>query len=193
MRQEPSVFFKQTLQNKHRLILTSVIVGFFTNATLANAIAEIENENFLEEDIHPIQIEEHSEFIAYINRDSTSSENSKSKETEIDNKKLSTKEHVQEFFSETPAMINVAQCESNFRHFNESGSVLKGNINSSDIGVMQINETYHGKKAEELGIDIYTKEGNMEYAMYLYENEGLTPWSASEHCWKESNHEVAKR
>ncbi|MGM0482779.1 MAG: hypothetical protein ACQEP6_02860 [Patescibacteria group bacterium] len=163
---------------------------------MAAAIAEIENESFQKEDIHPIQIEEKSEDIASISItgiNESSGEENESKEIKIDNKKLSTKEHVQEFFSETPAMINVAQCESNFRHFNESGSVLKGNINSSDIGVMQINETYHGKKAEELGIDIYTKEGNMEYAMYLYENEGLTPWSASEHCWKESNHEVAKR
>lgn len=107
-------------------------------------------------------------------------------ETDKDKKDLTTKEHVMQFFSETPEMIEVARCESGFRHFNSDGSVLKGNVNRADIGVMQINEMYHGDRAKELGIDIYTRQGNLEYAMYLYRNEGLRPWSASRFCWSSS-------
>ncbi len=48
---------------------------------------------------------------------------------------------------------------------------------------MQINEYYHAKTAEKMGLDIYTLEGNMAYAKYLYEKNGLSDWDASRPCW----------
>lgn len=80
-------------------------------------------------------------------------------------------------------MQNIAKCESGNEQFNKDGSVKRGVINPRDVGKFQINEIYHLGKAKELGIDIYTAEGNTEYAMYLYKNEGTTPWDWSKPCW----------
>ena len=92
-------------------------------------------------------------------------------------------EKVRQYFKDTPILIEIAKCESTFRHLNKNGRIIRGKVNSSDIGVMQINEYYHSKEAEKLGIDLYSLEGNMEYAMYLYEKEGTRPWISSSPCW----------
>jgi hypothetical protein len=80
-------------------------------------------------------------------------------------------------------MIQVARCESTFRHTLEDGSVLKGRVDRRDTGVMQINTGYHAKTAHKLGLDLLDLEDNMAYARYLYEKQGTQPWSASEPCW----------
>ena len=80
-------------------------------------------------------------------------------------------------------MAKVAWCESRYRQFNEDGSVLRGVVNSQDVGVFQINEKYHLETAKELNIDIYTTVGNVAYAIYLYNNQGLSPWEYSSECW----------
>jgi hypothetical protein len=101
-------------------------------------------------------------------------------------------EYVREHFENYPVMAEVAGCESSFRQFGEDGDVIRGKVNKSDVGVMQINEYYHGKTADRLGINLYTLEGNMNYAEYLFEKEGTTPWLASSKCWGVENH-VAMR
>lgn len=103
-----------------------------------------------------------------------------------------TEMRVYTYFSDIPEMIAVAKCESTLRHFNSNGNVLRGRAVSSDIGVMQINEYFHGTRSEQLGYDIYTLEGNLGYARYLYEQYGLQPWSASKPCWNNSS-ELANR
>lgn len=60
---------------------------------------------------------------------------------------------------------------------------MRGEVNSNDIGLYQINTRYHLKKAKELGYDIFTEEGNTAYAIWLYGKEGTKPWNASKHCW----------
>ena len=80
-------------------------------------------------------------------------------------------------------MLRVANCESGNRQFHDDGTVIRGKENNQDVGRFQINEYYHLETSKKLGIDIYTWEGNTEYAMWLYENEGLTPWNWSRHCW----------
>ena len=80
-------------------------------------------------------------------------------------------------------MVQVARCESTFRHTLADGSVLQGRVDSADTGVMQINTRYHGAKAAELGLDLKNIYDNMAYARYLYENQGTQPWSASSPCW----------
>lgn len=97
-----------------------------------------------------------------------------------------TEKAVREYFKDIPVMIQVARCESTFRQTLEDGSVLKGKVDSDDIGVMQINTRYHGKKALELGLDLHTLEGNMAYARYLYEKKGTQPWNASAPCWNKT-------
>lgn len=101
-------------------------------------------------------------------------------------------EYVRKHFENYPVMAEVAKCESRFRQFGENGDVIRGKVNSSDVGVMQINEYYHLKTADRLGINLYTLEGNVDYAEYLFEKEGTTPWLASSKCWGVENH-IAKR
>lgn len=93
------------------------------------------------------------------------------------------REYVQAFYEHQPVLARIAFCESTLKHNEEDGSVLRGKVDSRDVGVMQINEHYHGKTAKDLGYDIYTLRGNMAYARYLFEKQGVKPWSASSDCW----------
>lgn len=90
---------------------------------------------------------------------------------------------VREYFKDIPIMIQVARCESTFRHTVSDGSVLKGIVDNDDTGVMQINKRYHAARAAELGLDVYDIYDNMAYARYLYEKQGVQPWNASRPCW----------
>jgi hypothetical protein len=96
---------------------------------------------------------------------------------------MDTEAIVREYFSDIPVMIQVARCESTFRHTLEDGTVLKGKVDGRDTGVMQINTFYHGAQAAELGLDLEVLEDNMAYARTLYERQGTQPWSASSPCW----------
>jgi len=92
--------------------------------------------------------------------------------------------YVREYFEDIPVMAAIAQCESRFRQYNaETGSVLRGEVVHEDVGVMQVNETYHKKVADSLGLNLHTMEGNVSYARYLYEREGTVPWNSSKKCW----------
>lgn len=70
-----------------------------------------------------------------------------------------------------------------FNHYDSDGNVLKGKINSKDIGICQINEFYHLENAKQLNIDIYEPEGNIEYAIYLYTQNGTKDWNWSRKYW----------
>lgn len=85
-------------------------------------------------------------------------------------------------FRNTPILIKIARCESDFRQFDDKGNVLK-NPDSTATGVMQIMSSYHRKIAAKLGYDIRTLDGNLKYAMWLYKSEGTTPWDSSMDCW----------
>lgn len=97
---------------------------------------------------------------------------------------LTLEEYVREYFTETPILAEIAKCESDFRHIDRNGNVLRGEQTNEDVGVMQINEFYHEKRADKLGFDILALEDNLAYAKWLYTKEGLTPWYSSEKCWQ---------
>lgn len=98
-----------------------------------------------------------------------------------------TEEIIAERLIDAPILKRIAFCESQNRQFNEVGGVLRGHINSQDVGFMQINEKYHLGTATKLGLNIYTLEGNIDYAKYLYRTQGVKPWVHSSHCWDASN------
>jgi hypothetical protein len=100
--------------------------------------------------------------------------------------------YVRTYFADTPIMSDIARCESHFRQFDKNGSVHRGKVNNKDVGVMQINEYYHSETAEKLGLDIYTIEGNVTYARYLYGKEGTRPWTSSKPCWGKSENLARK-
>lgn len=96
---------------------------------------------------------------------------------------LTTEAQVKAYFEDAPILAEIAFCESRFRQYDENGNVLRGVVNSQDVGVLQINEKYHLDTAQKLGLNIYTLEGNMAYAKYLYDTQGTRPWNHSSPCW----------
>ncbi len=100
------------------------------------------------------------------------------------------------FFKDNPIMVKVAYCESKFIHRNKDGSILRGEKDPYDIGIMQINtrtKNGHRKKSLGLGLDIWTMEGSMAYAKILSRERGLGEnkdedgvlfyWRSSSGCW----------
>ena len=95
----------------------------------------------------------------------------------------SVEKYLREQYADTPILVEIARCESTFSQFDKDGNVVRGKVNSKDVGVMQINEKYHSETATVLGYDLHTIEGNVAYAKHLYEEQGSKPWSASKFCW----------
>lgn len=93
------------------------------------------------------------------------------------------KKITKEYFKNTPVLAEIARCESEYRQFSASGVPLRGVVNSADVGVMQINESYHSARSKELSMDIHTLEGNLDYGALLYKEQGSRPWNASKPCW----------
>lgn len=90
--------------------------------------------------------------------------------------------------AETPVTLKkIAWCESRNRQFNTDGTLLRGVVNSQDVGKFQINEHYHLADSQRLGMDITTLAGNTAYAEHIYKTQGAKPWSWSEHCWGDVN------
>ena len=111
---------------------------------------------------------------------------------EITMDRKAVQEYIKTEYADTPILIAIAQCESNFRQFNPDGTVVRGKVNSHDVGVMQINETYWLDKSKSVGDDIYTIEGNAAYAKYLYDKQGTDPWNSSSNCWSQPSPLAAK-
>lgn len=80
-------------------------------------------------------------------------------------------------------MQNIASCESHDQQFNADGTVYYGEINPLDTGKWQINQKYWLAKSQELGFNIFTLDGNTRMAMWIYEQDGTTPWDWSKPCW----------
>ncbi len=89
---------------------------------------------------------------------------------------------VRSYFADAPIMAEIARCESDFRMYDEYGNPLYGGTGGM-VGVFQEAAAIHTDAAKELGLNINTLEGNLAYARYLYENQGLAPWYASSKCW----------
>lgn len=79
----------------------------------------------------------------------------------------------------------IAKCESGQRQYLSNGEVIKNyNTNgTTDYGMFQIN-SIHLEEAKSLGFDVMTLNGNIGYALHLYEENGTKDWGASKHCHK---------
>ena len=82
---------------------------------------------------------------------------------------------IREVIDTYPDLEWVMKCESNFRQF-DKGKVLRGKINPYDVGIFQINEIVWGRKAKELGYDIYTLEGNLLMGVFIFDTYGINQW-----------------
>lgn len=90
---------------------------------------------------------------------------------------------VKTYYAKYPVLAEIAFCESTMRQYDSKGNVVRGKVDRRDVGIMQINQGYHGAAAEKLGYDLLTAEGNLGYALYLYKAQGTRPWNASKPCW----------
>lgn len=113
-------------------------------------------------------------------------------ETELSQNPETVAAYVRKYYADTPILAEIGWCESRYRQWNPDGTVFIGKVNRHDIGVMQVNNLYHGEKATDLGFDIYSLSGNLAYAKYLYEKEGSKPWASSKACWGEKKGEQYK-
>ena len=101
---------------------------------------------------------------------------------------------VEEFFmaNNAPEMIPIIKCESQFKHFKQDGTVLTNREGSSATGIAQILSSVHpDPKAVSLynkrfntdlapeDFDISTVEGNLGYALMLYELRGVRDWECA--------------
>ncbi len=88
------------------------------------------------------------------------------------------------------AMIPIVDCESDFRHYDENGSLLRNPTVRDVVGIMQLREKYHpdpaiidrynakhGTNLEPDDFNIREPEENVEYGIILYKVEGLGPWT----------------
>lgn len=75
-------------------------------------------------------------------------------------------------FPDDHRMLPVAECESNLRQFNTDGSVLMGGGGGNYIGIFQIGIQWVDL-ASSMEMDVYTIEGNVAFARWLYNSEIL--------------------
>ncbi len=106
----------------------------------------------------------------------TSSASTSSSSTARIHDAVAVEKKVRKYFADIPVMIEIARCESKFRQFTDSGSVLRGGGGMGMVGIFQFYEAIHKKAARDLGFDIDTVEGNLGYARHLYTQSGSTPW-----------------
>jgi len=80
-------------------------------------------------------------------------------------------------------LLEVAQCESGQQQFYPNGKLVRDSVTGKHIGFFQIG-LQHEKEATSMGYNIRTEEGNISYALFMYETQGLQPWLASyKDCW----------
>lgn len=97
-----------------------------------------------------------------------------------------------------PVLMRIAQAESHNSHLctdalvrsklcpaSEKGQVLvRANSNGTvDVGKYQINVFYWGAEASKHGLNLFNEKDNESFAIWLYENKGTEPWSASKKNW----------
>ena len=80
------------------------------------------------------------------------------------------------FGAQASLMKAMFTCESGLRQFNDDGSLLVSR--TEDLGIAQINLIWWDKAAE-LGYDITTLYGNLMFAKYILDTQGLGAWSCA--------------
>lgn len=87
-------------------------------------------------------------------------------------------------------LIKICTCESGQgtgkpQQYNiRTGEVLRGEINSQDIGMCQINLFWNGETAKKMGLDLFKESDNITFANWLYTTQGAEPWNWSKGCWQ---------
>jgi hypothetical protein len=87
-------------------------------------------------------------------------------------------------FADAPLMVQVAKCESGLVH-RENGVLFQNSDGSSARGVFQVLMRVHKTQMHKMGLNPEHIDQYLTYVRHLYDQQGLKPWQASKHCWKE--------
>ncbi len=107
---------------------------------------------------------------------------------------IGIKPYIEEFLTNNnaAALLPIIACESGYKHFEKDGSVLKNKEGSSAIGIAQILaskhpdpkvlERYNKRNNTDFTVadfDITTLQGNIGYALVLYQVRGTRDWECA--------------
>jgi hypothetical protein len=99
----------------------------------------------------------------------------------LEHEKMLVQQEIDKEIQKQKILKAIIDCESSNR--NVVGTLAKVGV---DIGKCQINSYWHGERAEEMGLNLFDPEDNMEYCLYLFEEEGVRPWKSSQVCWRQT-------
>jgi hypothetical protein len=99
----------------------------------------------------------------------------------LEHEKMLVQQEIDKEIQKQKILKAIIDCESSNRHV--IGTLAKVGI---DIGKCQINSYWHGDRAEEMGLNLFDPKDNMEYCLYLFEEEGVRPWKSSQVCWQQT-------
>ena len=99
----------------------------------------------------------------------------------LENEKMLVRQEIDKEIQKQKILKAIIDCESRNRHV--IGTLAKVGV---DIGRCQINTYWHLDRAEEMGLNLLDPEDNMEYCLYLFEEEGVRPWKSSQVCWRQT-------
>lgn len=82
------------------------------------------------------------------------------------------------YFGDSPRMMDIIKCESEFSQYRASGVPKISNTN--DVGIAQIHITDWEEKAKKMNLDIfYSTEDNLKMARWIYDHEGIDQWTCN--------------
>jgi hypothetical protein len=99
----------------------------------------------------------------------------------LEHEKMLVQRQINKEIQKQKILKAIIDCESSNRHV--IGTLAKVGV---DIGKCQINTYWHSERAEEMGLNLFDPEDNMEYCLYLFEEEGVRPWKSSQVCWRQT-------
>jgi len=99
----------------------------------------------------------------------------------LEHEKMIVQQEIDKEIQKQKILKAIIDCESSNRHV--IGTLAKVGV---DIGKCQINTYWHLDRAEEMGLNLLDPEDNMEYCLYLFEEEGVRPWKSSQVCWRQT-------
>lgn len=91
-------------------------------------------------------------------------------------------QQIRAVFADAPLMVRVAKCESGLVH-RQNGELIRNRKGSSARGVFQVLMRVHQPQMYKMGLNPERTDHYLAYVRYLYDQYGLKPWQASEHCW----------
>ena len=97
----------------------------------------------------------------------------------LEHEKMLVQQEIAKEIQKQKVLKAIIDCESNNRHV--IGTLAKVGV---DIGKCQINTYWHLERAEEMGLNLLDPDDNMQYCLYLFEEEGVRPWKSSQVCWQ---------